>query len=608
MNWSQFRTILWLRWRLSRNQLVRAGEVSRVLTMILLVFAALLSLGGGIAGVLLGAFTAGKLAPNVLMLVWDGFTVGFLFFWLLGLMAELQRAESIDLTRLMHLPVSLQQVFIFNYLASHLTVSLLVMGPAMLGFAFGLVWGRSVLMLLLPFIVVSFFFMITAWTYCLRGWLASVMANQRRRRTILVAMGMSMMLLGQLPNLYFNVLRSKEPRRHRDSATPEQRAAARQQKDAENAQFVATVERFHPYVPLLWLPDSARHLAAGRPWVALLEGAACAGLGVLGLRRAYRTTLRYYLGDYGARPVATNNLNANAAGPATAALMPAHPDSASASRSVGDLRGKPGRRSLLELQLPWIPGEAASIALATFRSLSRAPEVKMAFGMPLLATIVLGVIFFGRARANLPEVAKPFVASGVVAMLWFLLFQFFSNQFGYDRHSFRTLVLSASDRRLLLFGKNLAAAPLVLGMGLLLLSVGTVLARLPVLDVFAAAFQLLTMFAILCQAGNCLSIIAPYRVQAGSMKAAKVPVKALLLGLAGTALLPLLLLPIYLAPLAALVWQVAGGSPLVPVNLLLSMLMAGVTLLLYRVVLNPLGRLLQTREKDILEAVSSELE
>jgi hypothetical protein len=44
------------------------------------------------------------------------------------------------------------------------------------------------------------------------------------------------------------------------------------------------------------------------------------------------------------------------------------------------------------------------------------------------------------------------------------------------------------------------------------------------------------------------------------------------------------------------------------VNLLLSMLMAGVTLLLYRVVLNPLGRLLQTREKDILEAVSSELE
>jgi hypothetical protein len=87
-----------------------------------------------------------------------------------------------------------------------------------------------------------------------------------------------------------------------------------------------------------------------------------------------------------------------------------------------------------------------------------------------------------------------------------------------------------------------------------------------------------------------------------------VPVKALLLGLAGTALLPVLLLPVYLAPVAALVWQIAGGSSLVPVNLLLSMLMAGVTLLLYRVVLNPLGRLLQTREKDILEAVSSELE
>ncbi|HXJ74110.1 MAG TPA: hypothetical protein VNM37_14720, partial [Candidatus Dormibacteraeota bacterium] len=122
MNWAQFKTILWLRWRLSRNQLQRSGELSRVLTMLILGVAGLTALGGGVAGLLLGGTVFGRLAPQILMLVWDGLTVAFLFFWLIGLMTELQRSESIDLGRLMHLPVSLRQVFVFNYLASHLTL------------------------------------------------------------------------------------------------------------------------------------------------------------------------------------------------------------------------------------------------------------------------------------------------------------------------------------------------------------------------------------------------------------------------------------------------------------------------------------------------------
>ena len=51
-----------------------------------------------------------------------------------------------------------------------------------LGLAAGLVVGRGPAMGLLVPLVLAFFFMITAWTYCLRGWLASLMVNQRRRR------------------------------------------------------------------------------------------------------------------------------------------------------------------------------------------------------------------------------------------------------------------------------------------------------------------------------------------------------------------------------------------------------------------------------------------
>ena len=37
--------------------------------------------------------------------------------------------------------------------------------------------------LLLP-LVLGFVFMVTAWTYCVRGWLAALMVNKRRRRAI----------------------------------------------------------------------------------------------------------------------------------------------------------------------------------------------------------------------------------------------------------------------------------------------------------------------------------------------------------------------------------------------------------------------------------------
>ena len=45
----------------------------------------------------------------------------FLFFWLIGLIVEIQRSETIDLPKLLHLPVALGRVFVLNYVASHLS-------------------------------------------------------------------------------------------------------------------------------------------------------------------------------------------------------------------------------------------------------------------------------------------------------------------------------------------------------------------------------------------------------------------------------------------------------------------------------------------------------
>ena len=43
MNWDQLRAMLWLRWRLTRNQWRRGGQLNAVITLILLV----IGLGAG---------------------------------------------------------------------------------------------------------------------------------------------------------------------------------------------------------------------------------------------------------------------------------------------------------------------------------------------------------------------------------------------------------------------------------------------------------------------------------------------------------------------------------------------------------------------------------
>src|SRR5580698_7857356 len=103
MNWSQLRTIIWLRWRLTRNQFARAGAVNAVLTIIFLIFAIVLSIGAGVGGIFAGAFGLTQVQPRVILIIWDAIVIAFLFLWFIGVVAELQRSQAIDLARLLHL-------------------------------------------------------------------------------------------------------------------------------------------------------------------------------------------------------------------------------------------------------------------------------------------------------------------------------------------------------------------------------------------------------------------------------------------------------------------------------------------------------------------------
>jgi ABC-2 type transport system permease protein len=139
MNREQLKTILWLRWRLMCNQWRRTGGLGAVITIFIGAGAVMLGTVSFTGGLLGAIFGLGKEAsPQIIMFVWLGVTGVFLFLWMIGLLTELQRSETIDLQKLMHLPVALGQMFGINYLVSHFALSIVLVLPAIFGLGIGL--------------------------------------------------------------------------------------------------------------------------------------------------------------------------------------------------------------------------------------------------------------------------------------------------------------------------------------------------------------------------------------------------------------------------------------------------------------------------------------
>lgn len=584
MNREQLKTILWLRWRLMCNQWKRTRGLGAVITIIVGISAVMLA-ALSFTGALLGAaFGLREASPQVIMGIWFGVTVFFLFFWLIGLLTELQRSETIDLQKLMHLPVALGQMFVINYFVSHFTLSIILVVPAMLGLGIGLVIARGPQMILLIPLALSMVFMVTAWTYCLRGWLATMMSNPRRRRTVIMGISLAFVLLSQGPNLYFNVIQNRSS--SGKSATSEERQHQREARDASMKQMFENLIAAQRFVPPLWVPVGARALAGGNPLPALLGTLGGLGLAALGLRRAYRSTVRFFHGETGG----------------TAAVK-----ISGAAKKVSAPRDK-NKKDFLELSIPFVPEQSAALALATFRSLLRAPEVKMAWATAFIVTLIIGATFFLRATTNLSDPVKPFVATGSIVFSIFFLAQFLNNQFGFDRDGFRSLILSPADRRLILIGKNLAGLPVAATFGLLLITLTTVRLHLPVLTVVATLFQLASLLLIAGLAGNLLSILMPYRIQPGTMKPTKMPGLAMVVLMFSQFIFPVMMSPVFIGPLLELFWRRADLPGFVPVNLICSALLCGLMTILYWQTLAPLGRLLQRREIKILGVITVEVE
>ncbi len=606
MIWQHFTAFIWLRWRLLYNQYRRAGRLNAVLLMIALVGAVLTAIPLFMGSFLLAESLIPRADPAHLMYAWDGLLAAFLLFWCVGLMTELLRTESLALSKFLHLPVSPNGAFLINYLSSLVCLSLIFFTPIMLGFALALVRVEGLAMLLALPLVVSFLLMVTALTYQFQGWLASLMSNPRRRRTVIVTATMVFVLIFQLPQLinflglwgangqlersskYVEELKKlnvaltaqeidiKEHKRGMDELTADLKRANEQ----DNRKWEQTVQLANMVLPVGWLPFGVMSAASGAVLPSILGIAGMTLIGAASLWRAYRTTVGLYQGQSTSRRVR----------PAPVASRPA------AERKPGDL--------FLERRLPRVSEPVSAIALAGLRSLLRAPEAKMMLLSPVFTAIVFGSLLW-RSRHGIPEPFRPMIALGAMGFVLIGLLQLVGNQFGFDRDGFRVFVLCAARRRDILLGKNLSFAPLALGVGFVELAIVQAIIPLRIDQLLAMIPLFLSMFLLFCMLANLMSIYAPLYLAPGSLKATNVNLKAGFLQFLMFLVLFPLTQSVAFVPLGVEAWlRFLGWSPLVPLALPLALMECAAVVFVYHHALIWEGSLFQLREQQILDVVT----
>ncbi len=563
MDTHHLHTILWLRWRIMRNQWKKGGPVNAVVSIAVAISILVIGISGSAAGFWAGFYRLQDVDPLALLATWDVISCAFVFMWMIGILTEIQRSESIDISRLMHLPVSVKQIFVINYVVSHLTFSIVLLVPGMVGLGVGLMLGRSWRMGLLLLVMTSLIFAVTAWTYCLRGWLASLMSNPRKRRTVIAVITFAFVVIAQLPNVFTQTMGNRRRKPRIVQTEPNHIQTEDQPPAPAQKRMPRAIQIAHETVPFLWVGHSARSLAQGHVLPALWRAAVLFGLGILGLNRAYRLTIRFYHGQTRTRPAKARQTRTKV--------------------TTSD------RTPFLERTIPGVPQEAAVLALASFRSMARAPEIKMQLATQSLMLLFFGVMALMRHSGAVSDTLKPFVATGAVVFTFFSLSQLMFNQFGFDRNGFRSYLLWPTPRHYILLGKNLSFLPIALIIGITLLAILTVSKRLPLLLVGCSLLQLMAAFLLISTISNITSVLMPYRVGHGSLKPTKTrPLTTVMIVLSSFGF-PLLMAPVLAIPVAGYFLNRAGWmTPESSVPLLSAMLL-GLSMFCYRRTLPPLG-------------------
>ncbi len=605
MNWQHLILILWLRSRLSYNQWRRAGVLNAVLTTALVIGALVTAVIAFFVALIVGCVMLPKAEPDDMMLVWDLIVVSFLFMWSMGVVTELQRTELLSLEKMLHFPISPTGAFLLNYLSSMVSIAIILFLPAMLGLSIASVVTHGAAMLLLFPLIFGVVMLTTAVTYQFRGWMANLMRDKRRRRTILAAVTVGFILMTQLPNLaHLAFQQHRRAHRETDDAARAELSRQLEEGEIEHSEFALRLEKLldelvakkerekderwvlitdtltivNLAVPLGWLPYGVRAASVGNLWPGLLGSLGMMLLGGASLWGSHRATMRFYTGQI------------NATKP---------------RRSVRQTVARIESAPFLERTLPGCSERVSVAALASLQNMIRAPEAKMALLSPLIMAVIFGGMIFMGPLKELPVEANPFLAVCAIAMSMFGMMQVLVNVFGSDRGGFRAFVLMPVARRDILLAKNLAFGSFAIAVSTITVLAVQLVLPMSLMHFVATLVQLVPVYLLVCLLGNMTSIFAPLAVAAGSLKPVQPKFWPIFLQMMVMMALPLVLIPALAALSCELLLDKFAGGRWFPLFLLVSLVELPIALFLYPRLLTLQGQLLQQRESKILEVVTA---
>lgn len=566
MSFAHLRTILWLRWRLTMNQIRKESLVTRMFSIAVLVIGGL-SVFGSVSSIFsIGFWVFPSQPPWWLAYLWDAVAAVFLVSWIWNVVAELQQRESLSLDKFLHLPVAPWNIVWLNYFASWFNLTLVFFVPSALALSIvvGLRYGGW--LWLTPFLAIAFFFMITAITWQFRGWMTSMMQNPRRR-SLLVALGTTALIIVLLLPTSLDRLLSESdgkpsPRKQLRLQRQQLEAnlAAENIDDEEFAarladiqaaekilwedrkqQFIRVVDWGNRVLPVGWLPQGVSAAQQGKPWVSFFCLAGMTAIGVVSLWRAGSTSLLVHTQAGTSKRRNRSVLPPNSASPEMALANREGTHHAATPLTLSHTESKSG--NWLEWRWPGLTEPQSAVASCTFRNLARATEVKIAMFWPALVLVILGGTGTVNNWFDQSGWLSSLVALGFVAFTAMGATQLIQNQFGFDRDGIRSFQLLPVEPKDVLIGKNFAIFPAAVALGMIALLLWQLIRPLWLSHFLATAIQLQTSLLIFCLVGNLVSILTPLPLKPGSLQPARIDFKSAILQIVLFLLVPLGMLP-----------------------------------------------------------------
>jgi ABC-2 type transport system permease protein len=551
-----------LKLRLMRAMWTGVHTFSLIVTVLMVIALTLLAAAASVGLFFLGwkGMPAQQPDPLRALGVLDALALFYLFFWAWGLLMELQRSDVIDLRKLLFLPVSPRMVFVLNFVASLFGPAMIFFVPASLALLGGLTLrhGWAVMAWGVP-LAAGFFLMLGAWAFLVRGWLAVLMEDKRRRRLILTVLPIIFILIGQAPGIISASLQNM-------NATPGAASALRENvlDDA-----LLTVNRAFPPA---WFPYGIWSITRGDYGAATASVIGCFATAALGLLLGYNATLRYYRGGSGGK--------------------------------VRVEKARPLRRPLTARRWPLLDGDTAALAGASFLSYLRHPNIRMLLIMPVcMGFLIVFMYRSGAYGAGAFAAGKTSEWAPIIVLVWpFFNFSYvLFNIFGIDRESFRGLVLLPTARYKYLLAKNLALFPFVGGMSIAFVLGGALLLNMSVGVTAVAALQVVQLFVVYTIIGNIASIYLPHHIGWNGVRGGNSRVLMMCVGILSALMLGLLMLPtaicLFIDEIVRELWGYSGMSLGIPVSAGL----LAVTFSVYFFSLRFAGDLLYDRETRILD-------